>query len=208
MKTWAFFSLLTLLGTFTADISAADQPNQEYRIVTVKSDAKNPHVTLTTNKGVIEIELFKDKAPISTENFLTYLREHAYDHTIFHRVINGFMIQGGGFTKGLAQKNTHDPIKNEADNGLKNSRGTLAMARTNVVDSATNQFFINLVDNEFLNHRSQKPNEYGYAVFGKVTKGMDIVDAIAKVTTTTKGPYGDVPVEDIEIIKAEEVPQT
>ena len=146
----------------------------------------NPTIVIKTNKGVIEAALFKDKAPISVENFIKYVEAKHYDGTVFHRVINGFMIQGGGFEKNLSQKPTRAPIKNEAANGLKNENGTLAMARTSVVDSATSQFFINLKNNAMLDHGSR---DFGYAVFGKVTQGMAVVDAIANVPTGPKGPF-------------------
>ncbi|MCW9050147.1 MAG: peptidylprolyl isomerase [Deltaproteobacteria bacterium] len=158
-----------------------------------------PVVKMQTNKGEIVIELNAQEAPISTENFLNYVRDGFYEQTIFHRVIPNFMIQGGGFTKGMAQKKTQAEIKNEADNGLKNLRGTLAMARTQVVDSASSQFFINLTDNAFLNHQGKTPNGYGYAVFGQVTEGMDIVDEIAKVATGNHGHHQDVPQEPVVI---------
>jgi peptidyl-prolyl cis-trans isomerase B (cyclophilin B) len=158
-------------------------------------------VVLHTNKGVIKIELDADKAPISAENFLKYANEGFYNGTIFHRVIPGFMIQGGGFDGNFKQKETHKPIKNEAANGLKNLRGTVAMARTSVVDSATAQFFINLKDNDFLNYTAPNSHGYGYAVFGHVTEGMDIVDAIAKVKTGHKHGHADVPVENVVIEK-------
>jgi peptidyl-prolyl cis-trans isomerase B (cyclophilin B) len=154
---------------------------------------------METSMGKIEIELDGEKAPISTKNFLRYVDEKFYDGTIFHRVIKDFMIQGGGFTKDMNQKSTHEMIKNEAANGLKNTRGTVAMARTSVVDSATAQFFINTVDNGFLNYQSPDPRGFGYAVFGHVTSGMDVVDKIRAVSTTNKGGMGDVPVETVEI---------
>ena len=160
-----------------------------------------PRVKMETNKGQIIIELDAEKAPISTENFLNYVRDGFYEQTIFHRVIPGFMIQGGGFTPEMAQKKTQAEIKNEADNGLKNSRGTLAMARTQVVDSASSQFFINLADNDFLNHQNKTANGYGYAVFGKVVEGMEIVDEIAKTKTGNSGYHQDVPTEAIIIEK-------
>jgi len=159
-------------------------------------------VVLHTSMGDITIELSPDKAPISVQNFLQYVDDGFFDGTIFHRVIDGFMIQGGGFTEKMVQKPTRDPIKNEAKNGLKNIRGSLAMARTNVVDSATSQFFINLVDNDFLDH---SPRNFGYAVFGKVVKGMDVVDAIAHVPKGRSGPHGDVPVEAVVIQSASQV---
>jgi len=171
----------------------------------VKSEAEggNPVVIMSTSKGDIKIELFKDKAPITVENFLSYANDGFYDGTIFHRVIPNFMIQGGGFTPDFNQKPTKQPIKNEATNGLKNERGTLAMARTQVVDSATSQFFINLADNSFLDNGIR---DYGYAVFGKVIDGMDVVDAIGAVETGHKGMYGDVPQEDV-VIKSVKVVQ-
>jgi len=153
-------------------------------------------VIISTSKGDIKVELFKNEAPITVENFLSYANDGFYDGTIFHRVIPNFMIQGGGFTPDFVQKETKAPIKNEATNGLKNDRGTLAMARTQVVDSATSQFFINVVDNDFLNNGAR---DYGYAVFGKVTDGMDVVDAIAGVSTANKGMHGNVPTEDVVI---------
>ncbi|MEN8159824.1 MAG: peptidylprolyl isomerase [Myxococcota bacterium] len=149
-----------------------------------------PVVTLTTSLGVIEVELDSEKAPISVENFLQYVDDGHFDGTIFHRVIPGFMIQCGGFGADFQQKPTRAAIKNEADNGLKNDRGTLAMARTSDVNSATAQFFINLSDNDFLNHGGR---DFGYAVFGRVVSGMDVVDKIAGVPTGTKGPHQDVP---------------
>lgn len=164
------------------------------------AENKNPVVLMKTNKGDIKIELFADKAPVSSKNFLDYVANGHYNGTIFHRVIDGFMIQGGGFTKDMKQKGTLPAIANEADNGLKNERGTLAMARTSDINSATAQFFINVKDNEFLNFRSKKPQEYGYAVFGKVIEGMDVVDSIKKVKTGNKGMHGDVPVDAIEIL--------
>jgi cyclophilin family peptidyl-prolyl cis-trans isomerase len=150
-----------------------------------------------TSKGSFTVQLFDKQAPISVENFLRYADEGFFDGTVFHRVIPGFMIQGGGLTADLKNKRGHEPIKNEATNGLKNKRGTLAMARTNDVDSATSQFFINLVDNDFLDHRG--PSNYGYAVFGRIDSGMDVVDAIAAVKTGSKGMHQDVPVETVTI---------
>ena len=153
-------------------------------------------VIIETSKGTIKVELDADKAPITVENFLTYADDGFFDGTIFHRVIDGFMVQGGGFNANMEQKKTRDQIKNEADNGLKNDRGTLAMARTAVVDSATGQFFINLKDNDFLNHGGR---DFGYAVFGRVVEGMDIVDAIGKVPTGQKSGQGDVPLEAVTL---------
>ncbi len=153
-----------------------------------------------TTLGSFEVELFDKEAPISAQNFQEYVDDGFFDGLIFHRVIPGFMIQGGGFEPGMKQKKVKAPIKNEAANGLKNKRGTLAMARTNVVDSATAQFFVNLVDNEFLDHTG--PSNYGYAVFGKVTSGMDVIDQIAKVATTNRAGHQNVPAADVVITKA------
>ncbi len=158
-------------------------------------------VVLTTNHGKITIELDAEKAPKTVENFLNYVKSGHYDGTIFHRVINGFMIQGGGFEPGMKQKETGASIENEAANGLSNDAYTIAMARTNDPHSASAQFFINVKDNDFLNYAG--PNNWGYCVFGKVTDGTDVVDAIRKVRTGSKGFHGDVPVEDVIIEKAE-----
>lgn len=160
-------------------------------------------VKLQTNQGDIVLQLNAEKAPITVENFLGYVNDGFYDGTIFHRVIEGFMIQGGGFNEQMAQKATKGQIKNEAANGLKNNRGSIAMARTQVVDSASSQFFINLVDNNFLNFSNPTPSGYGYAVFGEVVEGMDVVDAIAKVATGMRAGHQDVPKESISILKAE-----
>lgn len=160
-------------------------------------------VKLTTTLGEIIVQLNPEKAPISSANFLTYVNEGFYNGTIFHRVIPGFMAQGGGFDTSFNQKAVHDPIKNEANNGLPNNRGTIAMARTPDPDSATAQFFINYKDNSFLNHTSPTPNGWGYAVFGEVIEGMDVVDAMAKQPTGNRGPHQDVPKTDIVIEKAE-----
>ena len=154
-------------------------------------------VEFKTSKGAFTVQLFDKQAPISVENFLKYVDEGFFEGTIFHRVIPGFMVQGGGLTADLKNKRGRAPIKNEATNGLKNKRGTLAMARTNDVDSATSQFFINLVDNDFLDHKGA--SNYGYAVFGRVDAGMDVVDAIAGMKTGSKGMYQDVPVETVTI---------
>ena len=162
----------------------------------------NPVVVMETNKGTIKIELWADKAPITVENFLRYVDGGYYDGLIFHRVINNFMIQGGGFDPDMVQKSTFDPIKNEARSDTPNDRGTIAMARTNVVDSATSQFFINLVDNDYLNHTDETPRGFGYAVFGEVIEGMDVVDAIAVVSTGNVRGYSDVPNEAVIITSA------
>ena len=174
---------MVLGGVFTAMSSA---------------DAANPVVVIETNKGIIEVELFQDKTPISAANFLKYVDSKFYDGLIFHRVIDGFMVQGGGMDAAMKEKKNNAPIKNEAaSSGVKNARGTLAMARTNVPDSATSQFFINLKDNDFLNPSA---GNAGYAAFGKVVAGMDVVDSIAKVKTATRGMHGDVPVESVNIV--------
>lgn len=156
-------------------------------------------VTFHTNHGDIVVKTFADKAPVTVENFLNYCRKGFYDNTIFHRVINGFMIQGGGFEPGMNQKNTDAQIKNEADNGLKNTKGTLAMARTNDPHSATAQFFINVTDNDFLNHSGKNAQGWGYCVFAEVVEGQDVVDAIRAVKTGRSGMHQDVPKEDVVI---------
>ncbi len=161
----------------------------------------NPQVVLETSKGAITIELYPGKAPKTVANFLAYVESGFFDGTVFHRVMPGFMIQGGGFTKDLQKKDTRAPIPNEADNGLRNDRGTLAMARTNDPHSATAQFFVNTVDNGSLNHVNTGGG-WGYAVFGKVTAGMETVDAISAVRTTRRGGHGNVPVEPVVITKA------
>lgn len=157
----------------------------------------NPVVVMETNKGTIKIEVWQDKAPLSAANFLRYIDENYYDGLIFHRVIPSFMAQGGGFSEDMVQKATFETIKNEASAELPNNRGTLAMARTNVIDSATSQFFINLVDNDFLNHTDNTPRGFGYAVFAEVIEGMDIVDAMATVATANKRGHQNVPVDPI-----------
>jgi peptidyl-prolyl cis-trans isomerase B (cyclophilin B) len=159
-------------------------------------------VTLETSHGNIVIKLNDEKAPETVKNFLNYVNDGFYDGTIFHRVIPNFMIQGGGFMPGMVQKRTEDPVKNEADNGLKNDRGTIAMARTNDPQSATAQFFINHNDNDFLNHTTPTGTGWGYCVFGKVIDGMDSVDAIAAVSTGNEGGHADVPNETVTINKA------
>ncbi|MGR9087770.1 MAG: peptidylprolyl isomerase [Gammaproteobacteria bacterium] len=192
MRAPIFFMMLIFTTTlsFAKDNKMSDTPTK---------------VKLTTSLGAVVIQLNAEKAPISTENFLKYVNEGFYNGTIFHRVIKGFMAQGGGFDIDFKQKATHAPIKNEADNGLTNSRGTVAMARTPDPDSATAQFFINYKDNSFLNHTSPTPNGWGYAVFGEVVEGMDVVDAMANQPTGSRGPHQDVPKTDIVIEKAEAV---
>jgi cyclophilin family peptidyl-prolyl cis-trans isomerase len=177
----------------TVETPATQEPTTNQEI--------NPVVIIKTSKGDIKVELFQDKAPATVKNFLQYVDDKAYNGTIFHRVIDGFMIQGGGFTKDFSQKPTRAPVKNEASNGLKNLKGTLAMARTSDVDSATSQFFINVADNAFLDHKSPTPQGFGYCVFAKVIEGMDVVDKIKAVQTTSRGPYENVPVEAVEIIE-------
>ena len=167
--------------------------------------AANPVVVMETSMGTIKIELFEDKAPITVKNFLAYVDDKHYDGLIFHRVIDGFMIQGGGMKPGMEEKKTKDPIKNESSNGVKNTKGTLAMARTSVPDSATSQFFINVKDNDFLDKANSRDG-VGYCVFGKVIEGMDVVEKIKGVKTTSKGGHENVPVEDVVIksVKKEE----
>jgi cyclophilin family peptidyl-prolyl cis-trans isomerase len=164
--------------------------------------AENPKILLDTSKGEVVLELYPDKAPDTVKNFLNYVDTKFFNGTIFHRVIPNFMIQGGGFTDDMKQKPTQAPIKNEADTGIKNDRGTIAMARTGDPHSATGQFFINTVDNDFLNHKNKTPQGWGYAAFGKVIKGMDTVDAISAVKTSNRGSYQDVPVEAVVIKSA------
>jgi peptidyl-prolyl cis-trans isomerase A (cyclophilin A) len=159
-------------------------------------------VRFETSHGAFTVELFPKEAPVTVENFLRYVDEQFFDGTIFHRIVPGFVIQGGGLTADFRNKSTHDPIRNEAKNGLKNTRGTLSMARTSDINSATSQFFVNLKDNDFLDHG---PRDYGYAVFGRVTEGMDVIDKIAKVSTGRKKGYQDAPLEDVVITSARRV---
>ncbi len=183
--------LLSLVAPFSASADG-QSANKGDHTVTVRME---------TNKGTIVLELDADKAPVTVANFVEYARAGFYDGTIFHRVIPGFMIQGGGFEPGMHQKKTREPIKNEADNGLKNDEGTIAMARTPDPNSATAQFFINVKDNDFLNYKSPTPQGWGYCVFGRVVEGMDVVHDIEKVATANRGGHGDVPVEDVVIEK-------
>ena len=185
--------MASLITASAQEAKPATETKTETKSDTVK-------ITIETTKGTIELELDGAAAPITTKNFVSYVKKGHYDGTIFHRVIPGFMIQGGGMNPDMSQKPTDPPIKNEATNGLKNVRGAICMARTSVVDSATSQFFINVKNNVSLDYSG--PNNYGYAVFGKVTKGMDVVDAIVSVPTTQKGPHGDVPVDTISITSA------
>lgn len=197
-----------LLTFFTFTVSAADtvippQTSTNKPVVTETLAEKQPRVLLHTSVGDITLELDSKAAPKTTANFLTYVNEGFYDNTLFHRVIPGFMIQGGGLQPGMHEKPTHAPIPNESTNGLANKTGTIAMARTMAPDSATAQFFINLVDNNSLDGTSAKA---GYAVFGKVTSGMDVVNKIASVSTGQKGMHRDVPVQDVLIISAKKLP--
>lgn len=165
--------------------------------------ADDVNVEIETNLGTIALRLDAARAPVTVKNFTNYAKAGFYDGTIFHRVIDGFMIQGGGFTPDMKQKETHDPIENEAANGLKNDKYTIAMARTSYPHSATSQFFINTTDNDFLNYTMPSPQGWGYAVFGKVVTGTDVIDAIGKVRTSRRGMFSDVPVEDVVIEKVE-----
>jgi len=208
-------SLVCLLA-ISASAAAAAPPKSAKPAAPKKSPAAaqkapavpagNPRVALDTSKGRIVIELFADKAPKTVKNFLDYVKAGHYNGTIFHRVIPGFMVQGGGFTASLIEKPTRKPIQNEADNQELNQRGTLAMARTSDPNSATSQFFINVANNGFLNFRSKTPEGWGYAVFGKVTEGMDVVDAIVQVPTTTKGMLENLPNTPVVIQKATILP--
>lgn len=170
-----------------------------------KGPADNPRVRMTTSLGVVELELDAQHAPGTVRNFMNYVERGFYNGTIFHRVIPGFMIQGGGFGAGMREKTTGVPVKNEADNGLKNLAGTIAMARTSDPQSAAAQFFINTVDNPALDHRDKTDRGWGYAVFGKVTKGMDVLKKIESVSTHTVGPFQNVPVKDVTILKVETI---
>lgn len=170
-----------------------------------KGDSNLPQVLIETNQGSMIVELYPAKAPKTVENFLRYVNEKFYDHTIFHRVISDFMIQGGGFTAQMNQKPTHPPVENEADNGLRNSIGTIAMARTSDPHSATSQFFINVAKNDFLDFREKTDRAWGYTVFGRVIQGMKTVNTIRTARTTVKAGMRDVPVNTIEIIKIRQI---
>ena len=197
--------LLAIAGApLGASAQAMGKPGPAGNTCTAKLKGSAPmKVKLTTSMGAVTVELNKEKAPISTENFVKYVEAGHYNGTIFHRVIDGFMVQGGGFTKDMQQKPVQAPIKNEAANGLKNDMYTLAMARTGVRDSATAQFFINVKQNDFLNYRDESPQGWGYAVFGKVVEGQDVVDKIRKVATGSAGMHQNVPLEPVVIEKAE-----
>ena len=195
--------LLAVPGAAFPQSATADTATTAERSDPMPTD--NPRVLLHTSKGDVTVELFAAEAPKTVENFLAYVRSGHYDGTIFHRVIPNFMIQGGGFAADMSQKPTRDPIQNEADNGLKNTKGTLAMARTMNPHSASAQFFVNTTDNAFLDHRGKDPQGWGYAVFGKVVDGMDVVEAIGKVETGNRGGQQDVPVEPVVIESAKVV---
>lgn len=225
MKTVAILSIVALLGlagcggsgssNTTANTSTASSSNtnsssaqssettRTKQATGEKQVSGNPSVVIKTSKGAITLMLEAEKAPKSVENFLTYVRDGFYEDTVFHRVIPGFMVQGGGMDADMNDKQTRGSIKNEANNGLKNVRGSVAMARTNMPHSASSQFFINVADNAALNHRSETPQGWGYAVFGEVTEGMDVVDEIVSVPTTSKKGHRDVPVEPIVIESVE-----
>ncbi len=188
MKAFVFVGILALL-------CACQAQAKEEQFMT------NPSITIRTTQGEIEVELFANKAPITVKNFLRYVDEKHYNNTIFHRVISDFMIQGGGLTADMKEKSTHEPIQNEASNGVSNKRGIIAMARSSEVHSASSQFFINVIDNDFLDYRNPSPSGYGYCAFGEVTKGMDVVDKIKAAETSTKKGHQNVPIKAIEIIE-------
>jgi len=190
-----FATLLLCVGCVQAEVMQGVVPLQ----AAAPKEPKNVQIIIETSLGAITAELYPSKAPLTVSNMLSYIDAKFYDATIFHRVIDGFMIQGGGFTRDMIQKKNQAPIKNEADNGLRNERGTLAMARTSIVDSATSQFFINLIDNGFLDFKSKTDSGWGYCVFGKVVDGLDVVDKIAKVRTDLSGRLQNVPVEPVLI---------
>lgn len=200
MLSRAFLLMLTFCCALAVQFSAKAAEEQ------AMEKPKNPVVVMKTSEGTVRIELWPDKAPITVKNFLEYVDEGFYDGTIFHRVIENFMIQGGGFTPDMKQKSTHAPIKNEASDELKNEVGTIAMARTRELDSATSQFFVNVVNNSSLDHRDNTQAGYGYAVFGKVLDGMDVVNKIKKVPTTRVSMFQDVPAKPvvIESVKREQ----
>ncbi len=199
------FALLFFAQTAGSAETGQNEPDQNQLGQNQPKGEQDPMVKLETTMGDIVIELNEKKAPKSVKNFLSYVKSGHYNNTIFHRIIDNFMIQGGGFTEKMIQKPTGKPIENEADNGLKNDKYTLAMARTTDPNSATAQFFINVNDNDFLNHTGKNPQGWGYAVFGKVVEGQDVVDKIKDVPTETRGGHQDVPKEQVKIIKAEVV---
>lgn len=197
------FKVLTMMTIVMVTLSQMCFSQSEEK--TMKPEQKNPRVLLKTNMGLIQIELYPEKAPKTVENFMKYVTAGHYDNTLFHRVIDGFMIQGGGMDLNFKQKPTGSPIKIESNNGLKNVKGSVAMARTSDPDSATAQFFINDADNDYLDYKSSTPSGWGYTVFGKVIEGMDVVDKISKVRTGRKEMHNDVPVENVVIESAVEV---
>ncbi len=199
MQTMKTISIVLAMAAAAAVVPSCKSPVRPDEARKGAAAVSNPVVIMTTSEGVIKIELWQDKAPVTVANFLRYTDEKFYDGTIFHRVISGFMIQGGGFTPDMKQKAGHDPIKNEASAALSNKKGTIAMARTGVVDSATAQFFINHADNSPLDHRNNTPAGFGYAVFGTVIEGMDVVEKIAAVATRQAGGHQDVPVKPVVI---------
>jgi peptidylprolyl isomerase/peptidyl-prolyl cis-trans isomerase B (cyclophilin B) len=201
-----FATLFLMLGI--SGCNASEPGTQTVSTAPAAGQPANPRVLIETSKGNITVELFPANAPQSVTNFLRYVESGFYDGLMFHRVIPGFMIQGGGMMPDMTEKPNGAPILNEADNGLKNLRGTLAMARTGEPHSATSQFFINLADNSFLNHRGKSVEGWGYAVFGRVVDGMDVVDAIAAVPRGNRGPHGDVPVDPIVMKRVSLLPES
>jgi peptidylprolyl isomerase/peptidyl-prolyl cis-trans isomerase B (cyclophilin B) len=210
MSRLSLFSIPLFVGALMLGVSgcgASEPGTQSVSTAPAAGQPANPRVLIETSKGNITVELFAGNAPKSTANFVDYVTRGFYDGTIFHRVIPGFMIQGGGMTADMAEKPNGAPIANEADNGLKNLRGTLAMARTGDPHSATSQFFINVADNALLNHRGKSVEGWGYAVFGQVVDGMDVVDAIVAVPRGIWGPHDDVPVEPVVMRRVSLLPQ-
>jgi peptidylprolyl isomerase/peptidyl-prolyl cis-trans isomerase B (cyclophilin B) len=204
----AFLLALTLGASLAATGCNAKEPGkQTVSTQPTAGQPANPRVLIETSKGNITVELFRGNAPLSVDNFLKHANSGFYDGTIFHRVIPGFMVQGGGMLPDMTEKPRGTPIQNEADNGLKNLRGTLAMARTGEPHSATSQFFINVNDNYFLNHRGKSIEGWGYAVFGQVVDGMEVVDAIVAVPRGNRGPHGDVPLEPVVMKKVTVIKQ-
>jgi peptidylprolyl isomerase/peptidyl-prolyl cis-trans isomerase B (cyclophilin B) len=204
------FSTTLFIGALMLGISgcgASEPGKQAVSTAPAAGQSANPRVLIETSKGNITVEVFPGQAPLSAENFINYVKSGYYDGLIFHRVIPGFMVQGGGMNASMAEKPHGAPIQNEADNGLKNLRGTLAMARTGDPHSASSQFFINVADNAFLNHRGKSVDGWGYAVFGEVVDGMDVVDAIVAVPRGNRGPHGDVPIEPVMMKRVSLVPE-
>ncbi len=206
----SLFSAALFLGAVLLGMSgcgASEPGRQTVSTAPAAGQPANPRVLIETSKGNITVELFPGNAPRSVANFLGYVKSGYYDGTVFHRVIPGFMIQGGGMTPDMADKPKGAPIPNEADNGLKNLRGTLAMARMDAPDSATSQFFINVADNAFLDHRGKSYDTWGYAVFGQVVGGMDVADAIVAVPRGSRGPYDDVPLDPVVMKRVTVLPE-